>query len=246
VLGGLTIGSPGAQAVPMSQSAMQTAQMAMRQPDEGDDGDQGGTAGGDAKQQDDDTPQPKPVLDDNQLEKQFAAREERRFEAAERALREAMKDVPDLAKLADNLLIENTPEGLRIQLVDQDKQPMYPLGSAELLDPAKKLIALISQVVQRMPNKLAISGHTDSTGYPIGGKYSNWELSTDRANAARREFLADGVRPDRISRVAGLADQDPLVPSDPASPRNRRISIVLLREAKDAAAVVQVAQPTPH
>ena len=239
VLGGLTIGSQGSQAIPLSQPALQIARMALRQPDEGDDGSDGGAAANDPDQQNDNRtdqpppPQAKPI-DDQQLEKEYAEREQKRFEAAAKALREAIKDVPDLAKLADNLIIDNTPEGLRIQLVDQDKQPMFPLGSAEMLDPAKKLIALIAQVVIRMPNKISITGHTNSTGYPVGGKYSNWELSSDRANDSRREFLADGVPAGRISRVIGLADQDPLVPQDPASSRNRRISIVLLREAKDA------------
>ena len=234
VLGGLTIGSPGAQAVPLSSPSAQIARMALRQPNEGDDGNAGGTAGDDPKQDDDASTvtQPRPI-DDKELQRQFAEREEKRFERAEQALREAVKDAPELAKLADNLLIENTPEGLRIQLVDQDKQPMFPLGSAEMLEPAKKLMAVIAQVVKRMPNKVSISGHTDSTPYAATGKYGNWELSTDRANASRREFIADGVPVDRVSRVAGLADREPLVPDDAASPRNRRISIVLLREGKD-------------
>jgi chemotaxis protein MotB len=231
VLGGLTIGSQGSQSIPLSQPALQIARMALRQPDEGDDGNEGGAAATDPKQDDEPQGQARPI-DENTLEKQFAEREERRFEAAEKALREAMKDVPELAKLADNLIIDNTPEGLRIQLVDQDRQPMFPTGSAEMLDPARKLIALVAQVVQRLPNKISISGHTDSTSYPMGGKYSNWELSSDRANASRREFIADGMAADRIARVIGLADRDPLVPENPASPRNRRISIVLAREAK--------------
>jgi chemotaxis protein MotB len=230
VLGGLTIGSQGSQSIALSQPAMQIARMALRQPDEGDDGNEGGAAATDPKE--DSEPQAKPI-DENTLQKEFAEREQKRFEYAEKTLREAMKDVPELAKLADNLVIDNTPEGLRIQLVDQDKQPMFPLGSAEMLDPGRKLIALVAQVVHRLPNKISISGHTDSTTYPMGGKYSNWELSSDRANASRREFLADGVAAERIARVVGLADRDPLVPENPASPRNRRISIVLVREAKE-------------
>lgn len=231
VLGGLTIGSPGSQSIPLSRPAEQAARMAMRQPDEGDDGNEGGAAATDP-QDDNDQPQAKPI-DENALEKQFAEREEKRFEAAEKTLREAIKDVPELAKLADNLVIDNTPEGLRIQLVDQDKQAMFALGSAEMLDPTRKLVALVAQVIQRLPNKISISGHTDSTTYPMGGKYSNWELSSDRANASRREFLADGVPAERIARVVGLADRAPFVAENPASPRNRRISIVLIREAKE-------------
>ncbi len=233
VLGGLTIGSPGSQSESLSQPALQLARMALRQPDEGDDGNEGGTAGTDPQQQNAGDQPANAKLDDKALERQLAEREEKRFEAAATTLREAIKDVPELQKLADNLIIDNTPEGLRIQLVDQDGQPMFPLGSAEMLDPARKLMALVSQIVLRLPNKVAITGHTDSTPYPMAGKYSNWELSSDRANASRREFAADGVPVDRIARVTGLADQDPLDPKDTAAPRNRRISIVLLREAKE-------------
>src|SRR5579885_736543 len=254
VLGGQTIGDPGAQSIPLSAPNLQMARMAERQPKEGEDGNQGGGATDDpTKDQDNPGAQPpdaKPSdtrpIDDKELEKKFAEREEKRFEAAEKILKDAMKDVPELAKLKDNLIIDNTPEGLRIQLVDQDKQPMFPLGSAEMLDPAKKLMALVAQVVQRLPNKIAISGHTDATPYAGGGKYTNWELSTDRANASRREFIADGVAPERITRIVGLADRDPLVPADPTSPRNRRISIVLLREAKEDAAAAAAPSAKAH
>ncbi|HUZ72089.1 MAG TPA: flagellar motor protein MotB [Stellaceae bacterium] len=236
VLGGLTIGSPGAQAMPMSRPDVEEAQMAAPDTSDDDDNDSGGAAtdrnkDGQAGSSQGSAAKP---IDQKALERQFARREEQRFEAAAKALKDAIKDVPTLAKLANNLLIDDTPEGLRIQLVDQDKQPMFPRGSAEMLDPAKKLMALVAQVVQRLPNKIAISGHTDSTPYSMGGAYTNWELSTDRANACRREFIADGVPSSRITRIVGLADREPLVPNDPASPRNRRISIVLLREAKPA------------
>jgi len=253
VMGGQTIGQPGSQTEATSQPSLQIAQMAMRQPAEGDEGDEGGSTSKD-KQTTDDTDAsgaatdpsaapdgtaataaakipPKP-LSDEELQQQLAKREEKRFEAAEKALRAAVQDVPELAKLAENLLIDRTPEGLRIQIVDQARQPMFPLGSAEMLDPARKLLALVSQAILRLPNKVSISGHTDSTPYALG-KYTNWELSADRANASRREFINDGVPEDRITRVIGQADREPLDPSDPASPRNRRISIVILREAKE-------------
>jgi chemotaxis protein MotB len=244
VMGGQTIGQPGSQTEATSQPSLQIAQMAMRQPAEGDEGDEGGSTGQDKQTVDDadasaagsaKTPPKQPTdkpLSEEELQKQLAAREEKRFEAAEKALRAAVQDVPELAKLADNLLIDRTPEGLRIQIVDQDRQPMFPIGSAELLDPARKLMALVSQAIKKLPNKVSISGHTDSTPYALG-KYSNWELSADRANASRREFVADGVPEDRITRVVGQADREPLFPDDPASPRNRRISIVILREAKE-------------
>jgi chemotaxis protein MotB len=170
------------------------------------------------------------------------ARETKRFAAAEYSLRQALEQLPELKGLADNLMIDVTPEGLRIQLVDQDKQPMFALGSAELLDPAKKLVSLITQVVQRLPNKITITGHTDSLPYQFGRRYSNWELSADRANSSRREFIADGLSEERFARVAGVAERDPLLPDQPTSARNRRVAIVLLRDAK-APPVTQAALP---
>jgi chemotaxis protein MotB len=110
---------------------------------------------------------------------------------------------------------------------------MYPLGSAEMMEPAKKLISLVTQVIQKLPNKISITGHTDSTQYAFTAKYTNWELSADRANASRREFVADGLPASRIDRVGGVADQDPLDKDNPGAPQNRRISVVLLRGATD-------------
>jgi len=141
-------------------------------------------------------------------------------------------------------MIDETPEGLRIQLVDQDKSPMFPLGSAELMDPAKKLMTLVAQVINKLPNKISITGHTDSTQYAFGAKYTNWELSADRANATRREFQNDGVPAERLARVIGMADQDPINKGNPSDPENRRISIVLLRQNQDKAGSSQ-AQAAP-
>ncbi|HUK07713.1 MAG TPA: flagellar motor protein MotB [Stellaceae bacterium] len=266
VLGGLTMGQPGAQDLPESPPSFQLNMPALRQPNDGDQGDQNGastssktpdpdasaTAGESADPKVGVGPQEKngpgpedktghskvqaktPIdqMTDAELAKRAAEREEKEFAAAEFALRQAIQDVPELKNLADNLLIDRTPEGLRIQLVDQDKQSMFPLGSAQLDDAAQKLLMLVAQVVQKLPNKVSITGHTDATPYSWGRSYSNWELSADRANASRRALLNDGVPAERIDKVVGLADHDPLVKDDPRSPRNRRISIVLLREAK--------------
>ncbi len=251
VLGGLTIGQPGAQQLPTSAPGMALNRPALRQPNEGDDGNEGGTAGRDPKLDGtagEDSPsegerskeaaqrrgeQSSPPLSEAELERQLAEREEKRFVAAEFTLRQAIEQMPDLKGLAENLIIERTAEGLRIQLVDQEKSPMFALGSAELVPSAKKLIAVVTQVAQRLPNKIMITGHTDATPYPGGRRYTNWELSADRANSSRREFIADGLPDARIARVMGVAERDPLVADDPTSARNRRISVLLLREAKE-------------
>jgi chemotaxis protein MotB len=252
VMGGQTMGQPGAQSLPTSQPSLALNQPALRQPDEGDDGNEGGTPvrtdTGENSTPSADRAQPgkqdkaAKQQGETDRERQQVEREAKRFAAAEYSLRQALEQLPELKGLADNLIIDQTPEGLRIQLVDQDRQPMFALGSAELLEPAKKLISVIAQVVQRLPNKVTITGHTDALPYPGGRRYTNWELSADRANSSRREFIADGLTEERLSRVAGVAERDPLLPDQPTSPRNRRVAIVLLREAHEPPAT-QAALP---
>jgi chemotaxis protein MotB len=251
VLGGQTIGQPGAQVLPTSLPSLALNRPAMRQPSEGEEGDQGGSAGHDDKADGSATGDQSAAgqadqnaagqaeqskrLSDDDLDGPVAEREAKRFAAAAFTLRQAVEQLPELKGLADNLQVDVTPEGLRIQLLDLDKQPMFASGSADLLDPAKKLLAVITQVINRLPNKISITGHTDAVPYPGGRRYTNWELSADRANSSRRELVAEGVPEARFTRVEGVADRDPLVPDDPKAARNRRISIVLLREAKPAA-----------
>ena len=235
VLGGIALGPPGAQQATTVPPSLSLSQPMLRDLSGSDDDNQ--DAGPASSPSDTARGNSEPVkkLSEAELERQIAEREERRFAAAEFALRQAVDQLPELRGLAENLIVDRTPEGLRIQLVDQDKSPMFATGSAEPFDSAKKLIAVVTQVAARLPNKISISGHTDATAYAFGRKYGNWELSADRANASRREFIADGLPAERIARVVGLADKDPLVPDDPISPRNRRISIVLLRAAKEPA-----------
>jgi len=177
-------------------------------------------------------------VDTELARKLLAKQEEERFRQAEFQLRKAVESVPDLAQLAPNLVMDRTPEGLRIQIVDQDKTSMFQRGSAEMLDHTKKLLALVAQVVARLPNHIAISGHTDATQYTTGADYTNWELSADRANASRRALIAAGVPAGRLDSVVGKADQELFVADNANDPRNRRISIVLLHEAGTVA-------PTP-
>lgn len=110
---------------------------------------------------------------------------------------------------------------------------MFPLGSTEPNEQARKLFAMVAQVVGKMPNRISVSGHTDARPYRSERGYTNWELSSDRANAARRLLSEGGLPVERIALVQGRADTEPLVPEDPMSARNRRISLVLLREAGD-------------
>ncbi|NNG04001.1 MAG: OmpA family protein [Inquilinus sp.] len=170
-------------------------------------------------------------VSDGELAEALAEQEQRRFVEAGAELRQAIEDLPELRELAQNMMIDVTPEGLRIQIVDQEGRSMFPTGSARMLDRTGQLIDLVAKAIDDLPNKVSIKGHTDSTPFIGTGDYGNWELSSDRANASRRALLDAGLSPNRITDVVGKADTDHLFVDDPDSPRNRRISIILLREA---------------
>jgi chemotaxis protein MotB len=153
------------------------------------------------------------------------------FAAAAEAIHQAIQDNPDIARLSKQVMIDNTPEGLRIQLVDQDGRPMFEQGNAEPLPYTKTLLAAIGRIVDSLPNRVSISGHTEGTPFEGPGGITNWELSSARANAARAMLTAGGLNQDRIYEVAGKAGSEPLLPEDPNASANRRLSIVLLREA---------------
>jgi chemotaxis protein MotB len=156
--------------------------------------------------------------------------EQELFKEAEESLKKAVKEDPNLKDVADNLKVDQTPEGLRIQIIDKGQFSMFPSGSAVMLPKTKEILKQVVKAVQKLPNKISISGHTDAKPYAASNGYTNWELSTDRANSARRELIEDGLFQDRIMSVVGRADRDPLLPANPESDQNRRLSIVLLKE----------------
>jgi chemotaxis protein MotB len=157
-----------------------------------------------------------------------AAQEERAFDAAAQQIREAVRNDPALAGLAEHLAIDVTPEGLRIQLLDSQHQAMFALGSAAPNDAARMLIAKMTPVLMRLPEQISIAGHTDAAPYP-STTMTNWELSTERANAARRLLVDAGLPEQRLRDVSGHADHELLLPADPLAAANRRIAIVVLR-----------------
>jgi chemotaxis protein MotB len=172
-------------------------------------------------------------VDERDLDALLKRREEQQFAEAKDKILEAIEASPRLKLLAKSLLIDNTPEGLRIQILDQEGLPMFPRGSAEMHLHTQKLLELISGVVLQMPQQVAITGHTDAVPYVTDNGYSNWELSADRANAARRALLHYGVPEERIAHVIGKAATEPLLPQDPEAPANRRLSVLLLRHAAE-------------
>jgi chemotaxis protein MotB len=152
------------------------------------------------------------------------------FNHAAEAIHQAVQDNPDLANLSHQVITEKTPQGLRIQLVDQDGRPMFAQGSSDLMPYAKKLLAAVGGIVAALPNRIAIAGHT--SGADSGS--DDWKLSFDRANAARAVLQAGGLPQDRIYETAGKAASEPLLPENPAASANRRLSILLLKEAPPA------------
>jgi chemotaxis protein MotB len=152
-------------------------------------------------------------------------------------LEREIKARKDLEKLWKQIEITITPEGLRIELLEDRNGTFYESGSARLSDSGQELLGLLASELKTLPNCLLIEGHTDATQYANGGDYSNWELSADRANAARRLMQRNGVRADQVTQVRGYADQLLRVKANPADPSNRRITILVKNLAGPVSAV---------
>jgi chemotaxis protein MotB len=150
--------------------------------------------------------------------------------SAAQSIRQAMQQMPELSELSKQIIVDQTPEGLRIQLVDQEGRSMFKEGSAQPNDRAKLLLGAVAKVINKLPNRVTIAGHT-SANADGARAMSDWALSSARADASRQLLQTAGVDPDRIYQVAGKASSDPLYPDDPLLPGNRRITITLLREA---------------
>ena len=135
-----------------------------------------------------------------------------------------------LQKFKNQLLLDFTSEGLRIQIVDEKNRPMFPAGKADLQSYTREILEAIAPVLNDVPNKIGLSGHTDSTPYFSETGYSNWELSADRANASRRALVTGGLADNKILRVVGLASAANLDKQDPFNPINRRISIIVMNK----------------
>ena len=143
-----------------------------------------------------------------------------------------------MEKLVKQIEITITPEGLRIELMEDKNGTFYQSGSAQLSASGQELLALLAAELKTLPNQLLIEGHTDAAQYSTDANYSNWELSADRANSARRLLQQDGVRRDQVTQVRGYADQMLRVKSNPYDPSNRRITILVKNEDECAAAAV--------
>lgn len=161
--------------------------------------------------------------------------EQARLQELKTRIETAIDNSPTLKQFKNQLLIDITSEGLRIQIVDEKNRPMFSLASAQLQPYTREILREIGKTLNDVPNKISLSGHTDATPFSSGEKgYSNWELSADRANASRRELVAGGMDESKILRVVGLSSAVPLDKEDPFNPINRRISIIVMnKKAED-------------
>ena len=164
-------------------------------------------------------------------------REKQRLEALKQELQEAISQSQALEPFKDQLLLDITPEGLRIQIVDQQNRPMFDLGSARLMPYTQSILQELSHFIGQVPNRISLTGHTDTTAYSTRLGYSNWELSADRANAARRTLLEAGMDEAKVARVVGLSSSVLFDKTNPQNPINRRISIVVMTGEAEAAAL---------
>jgi chemotaxis protein MotB len=157
-------------------------------------------------------------------------KEDRSFALAAASLRQALQDMPELTELSKHIMIEETREGLNIEIVDQDGRSMFAEGAKEPYERTRRLIQKLSSTLKATPYRISITGHTAATKTPSRPGYGPWELSADRSNAVRQLLEEEGVPTSHFAMVAGKADTQPLFPDDPFIAANRRVTITLMRE----------------
>ena len=173
-----------------------------------------------------------PSPDEYDRQRNYGARfkEDKSFALASASLRQALQEMPEISEVSKNIMVEETKEGLNIEIVDQDGRSMFAEGSKEPNDRTRKLIQKLAGPLKLMPFRISITGHTSASRVPPKPGYGPWDLSADRANAVRQVLQQDGVPSARVFMVAGKADTQPLFPDDPYIAANRRVTITLMRE----------------
>jgi chemotaxis protein MotB len=164
------------------------------------------------------------------------AADHKKLESLMQELRQAIDMSEALKPFKDQLLLDITPEGLRIQIVDAQNRPMFDLGSAKLKDYTGQILHELAPYLSSVPNRISVSGHTDTTPYAAAKGETNWDLSADRANAARRALEGGGMSTDKIARIVGLSSSVLFDKDNPRNPINRRISIIVMTQQAEEAA----------
>ena len=177
-----------------------------------------------------DTPADKKTYDLKAAKAAVEQAESERLQKLKERIEQTIAANPLLTKYKNQLLLDITSEGLRIQIVDEKNRPMFAMASSELQPYTRDILDVLALVLNDVPNRIGLSGHTDSTPYQTATGYSNWELSADRANASRRELVHGGLADAKILRVVGLAAAVHLDRNDPFNPINRRISILVMNK----------------
>ena len=173
----------------------------------------------------------KTKVDAEEAKKALAAAESAKLEELKKKIEQAIEDSPNLSKFKNQLLLDITSDGLRVQIVDEQNRAMFNSSKADMQPYAKQILQELGKTLNDVPNKISLSGHTDATPYPDGEKsYSNWELSADRANASRRELVSGGMDETKILRVVGLSSASLFKPENPFDATNRRISIIIMNK----------------
>jgi chemotaxis protein MotB len=173
----------------------------------------------------------KTKIDAEEAKKALEKAEAEKLEEMKAKIEKAIEDSPALSKFKNQLLLDITSEGLRIQIVDEQNRAMFASSKAEMQPYAQQILQEIGKMLNGVTNKISLSGHTDAVPYSGGDKgYSNWELSADRANASRRELIAGGMDESKLLRVVGLSSANLFNKEDPLSPSNRRISIIVMNK----------------
>jgi chemotaxis protein MotB len=174
---------------------------------------------------------PTPDQDGQQRNFGSKAEKDQQFALAAASLRQALEDMPELTEASKHIMIEDTKEGLNIEIVDQDGRSMFPEGSKEPYERTRRIIEKLAGPLKATPYRISITGHTSASKVPPKADYGPWNLSADRANAVRQILEEEGFPPGNIYEVAGRADTDPLFPEDPYIAANRRVTITLMHEA---------------
>jgi chemotaxis protein MotB len=167
-------------------------------------------------------PKPKALIESPEGEQML-------FDKTASAINQALADDGELRTLGENVMMEQKPEGLSVQLMDSDKEPMFYAGGARLTATGERMLAKITQVIANVPNHISITGHTDAAPFTRMRYYTNWELSSDRANSARRFMIESGLNPEQVGKIQGRAAKELLFLDSPTDPKNRRIEIILLK-----------------
>lgn len=187
---------------------------------------------GDQKGQKLDRDEGNPDADSDNTKSTIAeVRENAAFDAAQQEIKSAIQKTPELVEMEDQVIFEQTEDGLEIQIIDKDRRTMFRGRTANMYPYAEHLIQTISLTVRKLPNRVEISGHTRLEIFPPEESYSNWELSADRANAARRIMLLSGVPNDKFAPIVGAESTDPLRIDAPRRLENSRVTVLLKREA---------------